>query len=804
MKMSRSTQRNRCLHEAFFCKGIGAGFFPSLVLLLTVIGGLLSPAAHGEDLDWSSDFRIEGCGGVYVLAEPGELWIEVEKQDLNRIGRKTHVRAIFFGPDRAVLAETYLPFQGQEKGSGAASVQRHRFSVDVPLKGVYGVNITASEDRYGQDMVWGIRTNSPRYLVETSRGHKDERHQEPLVLHGGDQPGAVCFVPRNEALTLDVAGFTGAELQLLDAVGGVIAVIPVGTDGKGQYTVAPSEQRENVPWQLSFSKAQGTINIDGVTRWDGEFRDLSLWSPRASTWFPFYENRWLLTPYTQRRNVAAGESGEVQFELHNNGPASKEVALDLVFPDGQSLDCSLSADTVTMGPGRSASVRVRFVGADVEGQVHLRATTPSGFTTWSTLRVIPGLDAVNAPLDLPLVLQPYRHENAQFGYAPDYPVTEEVYFDNDNRPFILSENGIFTQRDGEWNETSVGKVVNSKIAFDGENDIYMLATSDGNVALEHSQDGGKTFSSTAVPGKGAIELEQFSGHNRPDGPPPIVRYTRTQVDPKLKWRRVHDLDLFVPTKNADGTLSLGEPIRLSESCIGISSHSGIPSTIASRGSKVHVTWGEATEPAVTVPGVPTYVATYDRDSGILSEPALVGYGPPANDVHNTPSITMDSQGYLHVLVGTHGSTFLYARSLAPNDAGSGWTEPEPLGADLRQTYVGFVCGPDDTLHVVFRLWNSDTTYFPASLYASLSYMEKKPGEPWSAPRPLVVSAFSEYSVFYHRLTIDRKGSLFLSYDYWPTYWFYRTDRRETRRALMTSSSGGTDWKLVQAADWSVD
>ena len=75
----------------------------------------------------------------------------------------------------------------------------------------------------------------------------------------------------------------------------------------------------------------------------------------------------------------------------------------------------------------------------------------------------------------------------------------------------------------------------------------------------------------------------------------------------------------------------------------------------------------------------------------MGEPALVGYGPPANDIHNSPSITMDSQGYLHALSGTHGCPFPYARSLAPNTAHAGWTVPEAAWQDARQTYIGFVC-----------------------------------------------------------------------------------------------------------------
>jgi hypothetical protein len=162
---------------------------------------------------------------------------------------------------------------------------------------------------------------------------------------------------------------------------------------------------------------------------------------------------------------------------------------------------------------------------------------------------------------------------------------------------------------------------------------------------------------------------------------------------------------------------------------------------------------------------------------------------------------MDSQGYLHVLTGTHGQPFPYARSLRPNDAHSGWTEATPVGEDLRQTYIGLVCGPDDTLHLVYRLWRYRTEPHPLSHHAVLAYQRKQPGGPWEPPRPLIVSPFSEYSVFYHRLTIDHAGRLFLSYDYWSTYWFYRTDHRGNRRALLMSGDGGDTWKLAEPRDF---
>jgi hypothetical protein len=179
----------------------------------------------------------------------------------------------------------------------------------------------------------------------------------------------------------------------------------------------------------------------------------------------------------------------------------------------------------------------------------------------------------------------------------------------------------------------------------------------------------------------------------------------------------------------------------------------------------------------------------------------VAYGPPPNDVHNSPSITIDSQGYLHVLAGTHGRPFPYTRSLRPNTTDAGWTDPVELGEGLRQTYIGLVCGPDDTLHAVFRMWRSGVDPFPASHHGTLAYQRKPPGKPWEPPRILIVPPFSEYSVYYHRLTIDRRGGLFLSYDYWSTYWFYRNDHWGSRRAVLTSPDGGETWKLAEEADF---
>lgn len=767
---------------------------------------------------------IGGCGGVYLLAEPGELTVDVEKRDRHRSGRGTELRAILAGPDRKVLQDVSIPPDGLTARGKVGPPRRVRLSTQVPRKGVYVLNITASQDRYGETIIWGFRTNCPRWLIETSRGHKDERHQEPIVLLRPDQPGDVCFLPQREAFRMEVADLPpGADaLAVYDHRNTLVQTLRV-EKGKAAGSFPEDIHRGAGPWRLHLPVQQATININGVTRWERDdlFQNLSLWTTNPASWFPFLENRWLLTPYSRMVFGKAETPGEAAFQVHNNSDRPKSVKLEIEFPK-DAWPARVSSEIVRLGPKEGKEVLVRFTIPE-EGQsrvCHLRATPveDAGFSTYSTLTVRAGAAPASRPLTMPLVLKPYQHENEQAGYLPDYPMENQLYFDLENHPWAWKGRGLQTLRGEKWATVELASAVKSgtpglepsslgmaspKIAFDRDGDVYLLARAGRRAALLHSRDGGKSFAAYRIPGRENrpqdFEMELFSGHNVPDGPPPILCYTHTASDPKRIWRRINDLELILPKKE-NGRISFGDPILISKQCIGIAMHSGAPSEVVSRGSRVHVVWGEATDPETKVPGVPTYVATYDRTTKVLGKPALVGHGAPANDVHNTPSITMDSQGYLHVLAGTHGRPFPYARSLKPNDAHSGWTHPVPAGENLSQTYIGLVCGPDDTLHLVYRLWQSGKEPFPASHYATLAYQRKRPGQPWEAPRVLIIPPFSEYSVFYHRLTIDRAGRLFLSYDYWSTYWFYRTDHSGSRRALLMSPDGGETWKLVQGDD----
>ncbi len=792
---------------------------PTVLFGSLLLTAMLSPGGYAREKDIMT-LRLGGCGGVYFYASAGELWVEVQKQDLNIRGNKTHLRALLFAPDRSVVDQAWIGDDGRATRSGAGPVQRALLRTNVERPGVYGLNITVTQDRYGENVSWGFKSNCRKYLVETSRGHKDARHEEPIVLRNAGRQGDVGFVPGVMPFSIEVSGLAKSVkgLPVYDDDGKKKMTLAVSPEGKARHDFGADKSRKGKLWRLHLNDAQAVINIDGVTRWQrgGARENLSLWTPDLSSWFAFHENRWLLTPYSRNVYADAGSEGTVNFAVHNNGPVSKRVKLSLEFDDDAAWSAKLPTTEVELMANSSAQIplKYRVPSKGTEWKCYVRASVvdETGFSTWSSVTLRRGIAPALSPVKVPVKLEPYRHENERFGYLPEYPLDNQVYFDMKNRPFVISSGGVFSLRGGAWIKTTKAhrrdteriipiRPLGTKIAFDRDNDVYLLGRDGGSTVLLRSADHGATFTAWPVPGSGNFDVEQFSGHNIMNGPPPLARFHQTARDPKLIWRRINDLDLILPAKKSDGSIVMGDPVAVSKKCIGLSAHSGIPSTIVSRGDNVHITWGEATPPQAKAPGVPTFVATYNRSTGQLGLPALVGHGPPANDVHNSPCITIDSKGYLHVLIGTHGRAFKYVRSLLPNSAGGGWTKAEDVGAGLRQTYVGMVCDRNNTLHLVFRLWLDDNKYYPAGYYANLAYMSKRPAEKWSDARPLVVAPFSEYSIFYHRLTINRKGALFLSYDYWSTFWFYRTDHRGNRRSLLMSPDGGDTWKLAPSSEF---
>jgi hypothetical protein len=227
--------------------------------------------------------------------------------------------------------------------------------------------------------------------------------------------------------------------------------------------------------------------------------------------------------------------------------------------------------------------------------------------------------------------------------------------------------------------------------------------------------------------------------------------------------------------------------------VGFSSHSGVTNPVAADGDKLHFIWGDTSDPQKNDPGVPTYTATYDRKTGALSKPILLAYSPPVNDIHNMSTILVDSSGQRHAIIGSHGAPFQYLHA----DAGSdNWSKPQPI-TDVGQTYVGAVLDAQDGIHLFCRTWRRGEK-FPGVMDAALYYQHKPKGAPWETAKPFALAALPGYSVFYHRLTADRAGRLYLSFEYWSTWSPYRESYPDAAKRLLyfTSADAGKRWEMV--------
>src|SRR5690606_20188422 len=128
-----------------------------------------------------------------------------------------------------------------------------------------------------------------------------------------------------------------------------------------------------------------------------------------------------------------------------------------------------------------------------------------------------------------------------------------------------------------------------------------------------------------------FEMEQFTGHNQAAGPPVLLGFRLFKQSKDSQWKSTHRMEIILPEKDADG-ISFARRALVSDQTIGVTTHSGGASQIVSDGNLVHVTWGEISPEGSDDPGVPTYVATYDKGAGKFGKKTLLGYGSPVNDV----------------------------------------------------------------------------------------------------------------------------------------------------------------------------
>jgi hypothetical protein len=457
-----------------------------------------------------------------------------------------------------------------------------------------------------------------------------------------------------------------------------------------------------------------------------------------------------------------------------------------------------------------------------------------------------------AAADDPILLDNRRSLRDQFEYSPVYECNLPS-FDGANRAYIRSRtakqddtgyafvqgadgfqrspllNAVRRVYPGFRRTVNAGGWGGETIEADALGRLYTLLevqVGDGSLRnlLLYSTDSGADWQVLTLPfppprrspdgrNDGTCASEHLAGFNLRSEPPLIAVWRPAGDWPGYRACR---MALYVLQPRFEGDhLVLPEPVPVTDRALGMVQAAGGASFAATVGTTTSIVWAEVAEAGAG--GSPVFVAAYDQTTGTLGAPQQVATARPANDDHTTPGIVADSKGLLHVISGAHNTSFMYTHTL---DAAvpATWSHPEPIlmsgfvppgqGGDGigRQTYASLVCTPDDALVVVFRQWRGGVdTAFRGRPYQALSMQRLDPGGTWSEPRRVIYcSRFRGYAQYYQKMTVDRRGRIFLSLSYFRPHDWPRRERVANRyhhRMVLVSEDRGDTWRFATLGDF---
>ena len=168
-----------------------------------------------------------------------------------------------------------------------------------------------------------------------------------------------------------------------------------------------------------------------------------------------------------------------------------------------------------------------------------------------------------------------------------------------------------------------------------------------------------------------------------------------------------------------------------------------PAKIVVYENTMHLTWQD-----IDANGYQNYCASIDLSSGTISQPSHLDTGI---DNHARSVITVDYEGYLHVIVGGHNSPVYHRRSLRPNDS-SEWGEAKRVSS--KGTYPVVLCDIHNTVYVQMR--------GRVDGVAAVEFFACESGQDWEKRSTLILNA-DTYSKFYAayptRMAVDTKGTI---------------------------------------------
>jgi len=112
----------------------------------------------------------------------------------------------------------------------------------------------------------------------------------------------------------------------------------------------------------------------------------------------------------------------------------------------------------------------------------------------------------------------------------------------------------------------------------------------------------------------------------------------------------------------------------------------------------------------------TYVAFYGSDYGIrvikfnngtlkVEQDKRIASNPIGTDAHGAPAIIVDSQGYIHVMYGSHNSTQYYAKSVNPEDISNFNIKTVPI---TSPTYPQLAIGYKNGVEIIWLGYRGGT------------------------------------------------------------------------------------------------
>ena len=210
-------------------------------------------------------------------------------------------------------------------------------------------------------------------------------------------------------------------------------------------------------------------------------------------------------------------------------------------------------------------------------------------------------------------------------------------------------------------------------------------------------------------------------------------------------------------------------VQLSQHGCGRATAYSDANKIVTHQDTTHVSWLDS-----IAEGFRVRIRTLDRKTGDWSPTYTVGEG---YDNHGGPALTLDSDGYLHIVYYPHHHPFRYRRSVRPNDA-SEWGDEIQFGE--RCSYPTMVCGADDTLYLTGRESRGDQPWL------TNLYIKPPNGEQWQEPIPIFRDDEGGYVRFQEAMAWgpDHRA-LHL------TFWIFDANRAYTIGYLRSPDSGAT-------------